>query len=71
MLWSQFSANFFPIFGEEIGVFLKIQCYDQILAKTRIVGAKNANIFAKIFGKYIFKIITSGPGRKYFEIFKV
>jgi hypothetical protein len=31
----------------------------QFLQKLAVVGAKNANFFAKIFGKNILKIITS------------
>jgi hypothetical protein len=58
MLWSQFLA----IFGKNIGVFLKNQCYDQFFSKTSISLSKNANIFAKYFGKNIFKIITLVPG---------
>jgi hypothetical protein len=40
----------------------KNQCYDQIFGKVATVRAKNADIFAKFFGKNIFKIITSVPG---------
>jgi hypothetical protein len=46
--------RFLPIFCEEIGVFLKNQCYDQnFLQKLAVVRAKNANIFAKFFGENI------------------
>jgi hypothetical protein len=43
-----------PIFGEKIGVFLKKQCYDHnFCKKLAVVGAKNANFFAKFFGENI------------------
>jgi hypothetical protein len=35
------------IFGDKIGAFLKTQCYEKIFA---VVGAKNANFFAKCLG---------------------
>jgi hypothetical protein len=34
----------------------------KFLQKLAVVWAKNANIFAKFFGKNILKIITSVPG---------
>jgi hypothetical protein len=39
------------IFDEKIGVFLKNRCYDQFFATTSSRLSKNANIFAKFFGK--------------------
>jgi hypothetical protein len=53
--------RFFPIFGEKIGVFLKYQCYDQIILK--FVLSQKRQFFAKFFGENILKIITSVPGR--------
>jgi hypothetical protein len=38
------------------------------LQKVATVWAKNANIFAKIFGENIFKIITSVPGWETFHL---
>jgi hypothetical protein len=53
--------RFLPIFGEKIGIFLKNHRCDHIFAKVAAVCAKNAKIFAKIFGENIFKITTSVP----------
>jgi hypothetical protein len=54
--------QFFTIFGEKIGVFLKNQCYDQNFAKISFVLSKKTPIFsADFFGENIFKIITSVP----------
>jgi hypothetical protein len=52
MLWSQFSA-IFANFRRKIGFFLVNQCYDHILQKLAVVWAKNAKMFAKIFGENI------------------
>jgi hypothetical protein len=53
------------IFREKIGVFLK---KNNVLIKTlhnlALFRVKNANFFAEFFGKNIFKIITSVPGKK-------
>jgi hypothetical protein len=46
MLWSQFSA-IFASFLRKNGVFLKNQCYDQILGKTRSSLRKKRQIFLK------------------------
>jgi hypothetical protein len=45
--------RFLPNFGENIGVFLKKQCYDQFFAKSSISLSKKANIFAKFFGENV------------------
>jgi hypothetical protein len=50
-----------PIFGENIGVFLKNQCYDRIFEKTSISLSKKRQFFDKFFGENILKIITSVP----------
>jgi hypothetical protein len=57
--------QFLHIFGENIGVLLKIQYYAHIFAKTSISLSKNANNFAKFFCKNILNSITSvvGPRR--------
>jgi hypothetical protein len=60
-------CNFFTNFGGKNGVFLNNQCSDQFFSKIAVVGAKNANIFAKFFGENILEIITSVPGRQHFQ----
>jgi hypothetical protein len=53
-----------PTFGEKIGVFLKIQCYDKKFAQFSFVLSQKRHFFRKIFGENILKIITSVPGRE-------
>jgi hypothetical protein len=57
-----FLCVFSPIFSEKIGVFLKNQCYYQILTKTTRSLSKKRQYFRQFFGENIFKIITSAPG---------
>jgi hypothetical protein len=46
--------RFGAIFGEKIGVFLKNQCYDKILAKaSRSLSKKRQYFFANLFGENI------------------
>jgi hypothetical protein len=61
MLWSQFSA-IFSNFRRKNGVFLKYQCYGQIIFKFGFVSSQKRQFLAKLFCKNIFKIITSVPG---------
>jgi hypothetical protein len=49
----------FPQFSAKIGVFLKYQCYDQIISKFGFVLSQNAIFSAKFFGENILKITTS------------
>jgi hypothetical protein len=59
-----YDHNFLPfltIFGETIGVFLKYQCYDQIISKFGFVFSQKRHFFSKFFGENILKIITSVP----------
>jgi hypothetical protein len=58
-----------PIFGdicqfsaEKIGVFLRQQCYDQILAKTGSSLSKKLQYFCKIFLQKYLKNRDIGPG---------
>jgi hypothetical protein len=41
--------RFLPIFGEKNGVFLKIQCYDQLFSKFSLVLSQKTPIFRKFF----------------------
>jgi hypothetical protein len=45
----------FDIFGETIGVFLKNQYYDQILAQLSFDLSKKCQFVATFFGENIFK----------------
>jgi hypothetical protein len=56
--------RFLTIFGEQISVFLKSQCYDQNFAYLSFVSSQKRHFFAEFFSENIFKIITSVPGRK-------
>jgi hypothetical protein len=47
------------IFGENIGGFLKNQCYDQIFEKTNRLLSKKRKYLSQFFREKIFKIITS------------
>jgi hypothetical protein len=51
MLWSQFSAIFA---NENIGAFLKNQCYDQIFSKTSRSLSKKRQYFRQFFLAKIF-----------------
>jgi hypothetical protein len=53
--------QFFTIFGEKIGVFLKYQCYDQLFQNLALFGVKNANFLLNFLAK-IFKNHNIGPG---------
>jgi hypothetical protein len=57
-------CDFFPIFGEEIGVFSqKPMLWSQFLQKLEVVLSKKTPIFSLNFSANIFfKIITSVPG---------
>jgi hypothetical protein len=57
MLWSHF-LRFSPIFCEQIGVFLRNQCYDQIFAQFSSVLSQKRQFFGPIYSK---KIIPSVP----------
>jgi hypothetical protein len=50
-LWSHFSAIFVNFFGEKIGVFLKNQCYDQVLAKKLAVVWKKRQFSRQNFAR--------------------
>jgi hypothetical protein len=54
-IFSQFSAK-------KLAFFLKIQCCDQIFAKSTSSLSKNANVFAIFFGENVLRIITLIPG---------
>jgi hypothetical protein len=62
MLWSQFSAIFAHFRQKKLAFILKTDVMITFLQKVAVESAKNANIFAKCFGKNIVKIITSVPG---------
>jgi hypothetical protein len=49
------------IFGKKIGVFLKYQCYDQLLQNLALFWVKNANFFRKNFRRKYFKNNNIGP----------
>jgi hypothetical protein len=52
--------RFLPIFGENIGVFLKSYVYlIKFLHNLALFYVKNADFFRRFFGENIFKIITS------------
>jgi hypothetical protein len=53
--------RFSTIFGEKIGVFLNIQCYDQNLALFSFVMSQKRQFFADFFGDNIFKNHNIGP----------
>jgi hypothetical protein len=57
--------QFLTIFGKQIGVFLKTQCYDQNFAWFTFVLSQKRQFFAEFFGENIFKIITLVPGLKF------
>jgi hypothetical protein len=50
-----------PIFGEKIDVFLKNQCYDPILTKSRSSLGKKRQYFRPIFRRKYFKNRNIGP----------
>jgi hypothetical protein len=53
--------QFFPIFGEKIGGFLKYQCYDQLFSKFCFVLSQKRQIFRQIFWRKYFKNHNIGP----------
>jgi hypothetical protein len=57
-------CDFFPIFGEKIGVFSKTNVMINFFQNLALSRVKNANFFAKFFGENILKIITSVPGER-------
>jgi hypothetical protein len=54
--------QFFPIFGEKIGVFLNTNVMITFMSKFALFPIKNDNFFDKFFGENILKIITLVPG---------
>jgi hypothetical protein len=54
-------CDFCPFSSKKLSLFSKTNVMIIFLKKTRSSLSKNANIFAKCFGKNIFKIITSVP----------
>jgi hypothetical protein len=54
--------RFLPIFGEQIGVFLKNQCYDHFFAKINSNLSKKRQIFLPNFSTNFFLFKTSDPG---------
>jgi hypothetical protein len=55
-------CDFCQFSAKKIGVFLKIQCYDQIFAKTSCSLSKKRQFVRHLFGENILKTITSVPG---------
>jgi hypothetical protein len=53
--------QFFPIFGEKFGVFLKYQCYDQFFQNLALFWVKNVNFLLNFSAKIFQKIITLVP----------
>jgi hypothetical protein len=49
-----YTLRFAPIFGEKIGVFLKIQCNDKFLQKLAVVSSKKPPILLLKFSAKIF-----------------
>jgi hypothetical protein len=64
MLWSQFSPIFAIFSAKNLAFFSKTNVMIKFLQKLAVLWAKNANIFAKLFGENIFKIITTVLGEK-------
>jgi hypothetical protein len=57
-----------PIFGgKKLAFFSKTNVMIDFFQKQAVIWAKNANIFAKLFGENILKIITSVPGRIFLD----
>jgi hypothetical protein len=48
-------GDFFQFSAEKIGVFIKYQCYDQIILKFGFVLSKKTPIFSLNFSAKIFK----------------
>jgi hypothetical protein len=55
------NLRFLPIFGQKMAFFSK---NNQLYGKSNSSWSKNWQFFAKFFGKNIYKIITSVPGRQ-------
>jgi hypothetical protein len=51
--------------AKKLALFSKANATINFLQKLAVAWAKTRNIFAKFFGKYIFKITTSVPGYHY------
>jgi hypothetical protein len=53
--------RFWPIFGQNIGVFLKNQCFDHFFAKTSIRLSIKRQYLFEIFRRKYFKNHNIGP----------